>query len=76
MSLKNKFTKEELELLKKINIKIEDREYNENETGELISLLDDTIRETLDENDDFTEKSYAYEKIQDKILEYEETKYK
>ena len=72
MGLKNKFTKEEIELLKKINIKIEDKDYNENETGELITLLDDAIRESLDKNDDFTEKSYAYEKIQDKILEYEE----
>ena len=71
MGLKNKFTKEEIELLKKINIKIEDKDYNENETGELITLLDDAIRESLDKNDDFTEKSYAYERIQDKILEYE-----
>ena len=72
MSLKNKFTKEELELLDKINIKIEERDYNEIETGEIVSLLDDVIRESLDKDDNYTEKSYAYESIQDKVLKYEE----
>lgn len=72
MGLKNKFTKEELELLKNINITIEEKDYNEDETGEIISLLDDAIRENLDKDDNYTEKSYAYEAIQDKIIKYEE----
>ena len=71
MDLKNKFTKEELELLNEINIKIEEKDYDENETGEIISLLDDIIRESLDKDDNYTEKSYVYETIQDKILKYE-----
>lgn len=72
MGLKNRFTKEELKFLEKINIKIEERDYNEDETGEIISYLDDVIRESLDKDDNFTEKSYTYEAIQDKILKYEE----
>lgn len=72
MGLKDRFTKEKLEFLDKINIKIEEKDYSEDETGEIISLLDDAIRESLDKDDNFTEDSYAYEAIQDKILKYEE----
>lgn len=72
MELKNKFTEQELKLLKEINIEIIDKEYTIEETGEIIEKLDDAIHINLDENDEFTSKALAYEKIQDKVLAYED----
>ncbi len=71
MELKSKLTEYELELLKKIGILIENREYNMEETGGIIDKLDDAIRDNLDKNEEFSSKALEYEKIQDKILEYE-----
>lgn len=71
MELKNKLTELEIELLNEIDIEIQEKEYTLEETGELIEKLDDAIKENLDKNDNFTDKASAYEKIQDKILEYE-----
>lgn len=72
MELKNKFTEQELKLLKEINIEIIDKEYTIEETGEIIEKLDDAIRSNLDDDDEFTSKALDYEKIQDKVLEYED----
>lgn len=72
MELKNKFTEQELKLLKEINIEIIDKEYTIEETGEIIEKLDNAIRSNLDDDDEFTSKALDYEKIQDKVLEYED----
>lgn len=71
MELKNELTEKELELLNNIGIRIENKKYTIDETGEMIEKLDEIIKEQLDENDEFTPKALEYEKIQDKILEYE-----
>lgn len=71
MELNNELTEHELELLKEIGISIENRKYNINETGELIEKLDDAIRDNLDKNEEFSSKALEFERIQDKILEYE-----
>lgn len=71
MKLKSKLTECEIKLLNEIGILIEDRDYNIDETGDIIDKLDDAIRDNLDYNDEFTPKALEYEKIQDKIIEYE-----
>lgn len=71
MELKSRLTEPELELLKEIGILIENREYDIDETGDIIDKLDDAIQNNLDKDLNFTPKAIEYEKIQDKILEYE-----
>lgn len=71
MELKNELTEKELGLLNNIGIRIENKKYTIDETGEMIEKLDEIIKEQLDENDEFTPKALEYGKIQDKILEYE-----
>lgn len=71
MELKNRLKQEEIELLKKIGIKIKDGNYTIDETGDIIEKLDSVIQENLNDNGDMTEKAIQYERIQDKILEFE-----
>lgn len=71
MELKNKLTENEIELLKEAGIEIEEKEYTIDDTGDIIEKLDNAIIANLDDNDDFTEKADAYERIQDKILKFE-----
>lgn len=71
MELMNRLTEDEIRLLEEAGIEIKQKNYTTDDTGDIIEELDDAIRANLDENDNFTEKALAYERIQDKILEFE-----
>lgn len=69
--MKNRLKQEEIKLLNEIGVEIKDCNYTIDETGEIIERLDDVIQENLDENGDMSDKAIQYERIQDKILEFE-----
>lgn len=72
MNIKNKLDDNEIKLLESVNIKLEDKDYTIDDTGEIIERLDEEIHNNLDKNLNFTEKSIELEKLQDKILKFEE----
>ena len=72
MNIKNKLDDKEIKLLESVNIKLEDKDYTIDDTGELIERLDEEIHNHLYKNINFTEKSIELEKLQDKILKFEE----
>lgn len=71
MKLKNELNDNEIEILKSININIEDKECNINDTGNIIDALDDAIHNSLDKDLNFTDKAIEFEKLQDKIIQFE-----
>ena len=72
MYIKNEFKLNEIEILQKLNIPIEDKEYTIEDTGNIIEKLDEAIQNSLDKKLNLTEESIRLEKIQDKILQLEE----
>lgn len=72
MNIKNKLDDREIKLLANINIKLKDKDYTIEDTGEIIEKLDEEIHNHLDKNLNFTEKAIELEKLQDKILKFEE----
>ena len=72
MNIKNKLDDNEIKHLESVNIKLEDKDYTIDDTGEIIERLDEEIHNHLDKNLNFTEKSIELEKLQDKILKFEE----
>lgn len=76
MKLINKLNERELELLKKININIEDREYS---VDEIIQIADDTtlngeISSLEGENYKSTAIAEEYANLVDKLIELEDEK--
>lgn len=71
MNLKSNLTENELNLLKKANINVKDKDYTFEEIDNIIEKLDLVILSSLDENENFTKLSIEYEKIQDKLLDLE-----
>lgn len=72
MNIKSKLDDREIKLLANINIKLKDKDYTIEDTGEIIEKLDEEIHNHLDKNLNFTEKAIELEKLQDKILKFEE----
>ena len=72
MNIKSKLDDKEIKLLANINIKLKDKDYTIEDTGEIIEKLDEEIHNHLDKNLNFTEKAIELEKLQDKILKFEE----
>ena len=70
MKINDKFDKRQIELLEKINVKI-NADYNENMLEELEDIVCDAMINNLDRNQDFTPLSEEYEKILDIIVEIE-----
>lgn len=72
LRIKDELNNNEIELLMKNNIIIEDKEYTINDTGDIIEKLDAAIQNSLDKNLNFTEKSVELEILQAKILKLED----
>ena len=72
LRIKDELNNNEIELLMKNNIIIEDKEYTINDTGDIIEKLDVAIQNSLDKNLNFTEKSVELENLQAKILKLED----
>lgn len=72
LRIKDELNNNEIELLMKNNIIIEDKEYTINDTGDIIEKLDAAIQNSLDKNLNFTEKSVELENLQAKILKLED----
>ena len=72
MYIKNEFKLNEIEILQKLNIPIEDKEYTIEDTGNIIEKFDEAIQNSLDKKLNLTEESIRLEKIQAKILQLEE----
>lgn len=71
MELTKILTDEEIALLQEVNIDLENRKYTELEVDKIIEDLDMAISNNLDKNEDFTQKAMDYERIQDKLLDLE-----
>jgi len=73
MVIKNRLNEEEIELLNKINIKIEDKDYD---LDELEDIKEDIVFNgeicNLDKNENPTELSEKYSDLADKFIEFEE----
>jgi hypothetical protein len=72
LKIKDELNNNEIELLMKNNIIIEDKEYTIDDTGDIIEKLDAAIQNSLDKNLNFTEKSVELENLQAKILKLED----
>lgn len=73
MKIKNRLNEKEIELLDKINIKIEDKDYD---FDELEDIKEDIVFKgeicNLDKNENSTELSDQYSNLVDKFIEFEE----
>lgn len=73
MKIRNNLNEKEIELLKKINIKIEDRDYD---IEELENIKEDIVFKgeicNFDKNENPTELSEKYSNLADKFIEFEE----
>lgn len=74
MKIKNKLNKNELDLLKKANLIIEDKDYNDDEIMELEEEIADIMLDHLDKKQEYTPLALEYEKIHDKFIEFEDDK--
>jgi hypothetical protein len=72
MNLKNELNENEINLLKSINVAVENKEYTIEDTGNIIDALDDAIHNHLDKELNFTEKAIEFESLQNKIIELED----
>ena len=77
MKLKNKLTEREIELLKKINIQLEDREYD---TDDIIEMTDNTVllgEISNLEGEDYktTDIANEYANLVDKLVELSNVEY-
>lgn len=77
MKLKNKLTEREIELLKKINIQLEERDYN---TDEIIEMTDNTVllgEISNLEGEDYktTDIANEYANLVDKLVKLSNTEY-
>lgn len=77
MKLKNKLTEREIELLKKINIQLEERDYN---TDEIIEITDNTVflgEISNLEGEDYktTDIANEYANLVDKLVKLSNTEY-
>jgi hypothetical protein len=72
MNLKNELNENEINLLKSINVAVENKEYTIEDTGNIIDALDDAIHNHLNKELNFTEKAIEFENLQNKIIELED----
>ena len=73
MEIKNRLNKRELELLSKINIKIEDREYYFEELEEIKEeIVFKGEISNMDKNENPTALSGEYSNLADKFIEFED----
>lgn len=70
MKIDKKFSKRQIELLKKINVNIVEN-YNATTLEELEDILYNAMMDSLDEKQDFTSLAQEYEQILDIIVEIE-----
>ena len=70
MKIDKKFSKRQIELLKKINVKIVEN-YNATTLEELEDIVYNAMMDSLDEKQDFTSLAQEYEQILDIIVEIE-----
>lgn len=71
MKINNKFDERQLELLKKINVDI-NNEYNKEGLEQLEDIVCEAMTDNLDINQDFTKLAEEYENILDIIVEIED----
>lgn len=73
MKIKSRLNEKEIELLNKINIEIEDKDYD---LDELEDIKEDIVFKgeicNLDKNENPTELSELYSNLADKFIEFEE----
>lgn len=73
MKVKNSLNKREIELLNKINIEIEDREYNFEELEEIKEeIVFKGEIANMDKNENQTALSEEYSNLADKFIKFEE----
>lgn len=72
MKIKNKLNKNELDLLEKSNLIIEDKDYSNDEIMKLEEEIADIMLDHLDKKQDYTPLALEYEKIHDKFIEFED----
>lgn len=70
MKINRKFNERQVELLKKINVDI-NNDYNEKTLEELEDIIYDVMMDNLDSKQDFTPLAEEYEKILDIIVDIE-----
>ena len=70
MKIDKKFSKRQIELLKKINVNIVEN-YNATTLEELEDIVYNGMMDSLDEKQDFTSLAQEYEQILDIIVEIE-----
>lgn len=70
MKIDKKFSKRQIELLKKINVNIVEN-YNASTLEELEDIVYNAMMDSLDEKQDFTSLAQEYEQILDIIVEIE-----
>ncbi len=70
MKIDKKFSKRQIELLKKINVNIVEN-YNATTLEELEDIVYNAMMDSLDEKQDFTSLAQEYEQILDIIVEIE-----
>ena len=70
MKIDKKFSKRQIELLKKINVNIVEN-YNASTLEELDDIVYNAMMDSLDEKQDFTSLAQEYEQILDIIVEIE-----
>ena len=70
MKINNEFNERQIELLKKINVDV-NQDYNENTLENLEDTVYDAMMYNLDERQDFTPLAEEYERILDIIVDIE-----